>query len=74
MNQVNHTNLMHPKEVAILLGIQEKTLAQWRSSKAINLPYCKIGSLVRYREADVYGFINDSMTAMPSDEKKRPIL
>jgi predicted site-specific integrase-resolvase len=73
MNQSNHGNLMHPKEVATLLGIQEKTLAQWRSNRMIDLPYCKIGSLVRYREEDINRFINDSVKAFPGETSAKEV-
>ena len=34
------------------------TLAVWRSTGRYNLPFVKIGRLVKYREADLVAFID----------------
>jgi excisionase family DNA binding protein len=48
---------MTPKEVANLLQVEEKTLAQWRSNGLVNLPFVKLGGAVRYEEAAVGAFV-----------------
>jgi predicted site-specific integrase-resolvase len=43
--------LMTPAEVADLLHIKPATLAVWRCTGRVNLPYTKVGSKVRYRRS-----------------------
>lgn len=38
-------------------GIGEKTLAVWRTTKRYNIPYVKVGRLVRYRKSDLEAFL-----------------
>mgnify|MGYP000589493510 CR=1 FL=1 len=49
--------LMTPEEVATYLGLEVETLNVWRCTKRYNLPYSKIGRLVRYRAEDVEAFV-----------------
>lgn len=49
--------LMTPQEVADLLGIDPKTLNNWRATKRYPLSYVKIGRHVRYKPEDVETFI-----------------
>lgn len=49
----HNADLWTPARAARELGISVRTLAAWRSSGRHNLPYVKIGRLVRYRELDV---------------------
>ena len=46
-----------PRAVAELLNVPEGTLAAWRSSGRVPLPYLKFGGIVRYRRADVEAFV-----------------
>jgi excisionase family DNA binding protein len=46
-----------PRAVAELLNVPEGTLAAWRSSGRVTLPFLKFGGLVRYRRADVEAFV-----------------
>lgn len=39
------------------LGIEKSTLSVWASTKRYNLPYVKIGRLVRYKICDLDAFI-----------------
>lgn len=50
--------LMPPAEVAELLGVRPQTLTAWRHRGAQELPYVKVGRLVRYKAADVERFVN----------------
>jgi len=45
--------LLTPPEVAELLGLDHRTLANWRSNGQEELRYLKIGNRVRYDPADV---------------------
>ena len=49
--------LLSPGQVAKILGISIQTLAIWRCSKRYPLPYIKVGTRVRYRQADVASFV-----------------
>ncbi|WP_207760021.1 helix-turn-helix domain-containing protein [Bifidobacterium primatium] len=45
-------NLLTPAQVAKILGIPVSTLSRWRSERR-ELPYVKIGRVVRYRPCDL---------------------
>jgi len=49
--------LLCGKEVAEFLGIKENTLAVWRCNKRYDLPFVKVGRLVKYRKSDLMLFI-----------------
>ena len=61
MAVISLPELLNPEQVSNLLGVTTHTLAVWRSEGRYNLPYTKIGRLVRYRRADVARFIDGSM-------------
>lgn len=46
-----------PQQTATMLGVTMNTLAVWRCKKRYPLKYVKIGSKVRYRQADIEKFI-----------------
>ena len=50
-------DLMTPTQASETLKVPEKTLAVWRSTNRVKLPYCKIGGAVRYRRTDLEAFI-----------------
>jgi hypothetical protein len=55
--QYDGSALLTPKQVAGILGVKTHTLAVWRCNKRYNLPYIKVGRLVRYRFSDVKVFV-----------------
>lgn len=55
--QPNLEKLLNRKEAADFLGVTEHTLAVWACNKRYNLPYVKVGRLVKYRYADLLVFI-----------------
>lgn len=59
----NHENhkLLTPNEVSAHLGIDIETLNIWRCTGRYNLPYIKVGRLVRYRKEDIEAFIASRM-------------
>lgn len=63
--------LLLPETVAKKLGTTEGTLAVWRSRRRYNLPYVKIGALVRYRSEDVDLWIETRTVGQPAPEKPR---
>jgi len=50
---------------AKLLGVPASTLAKWRSSGRVpgdvQLPFLKLGGLIRYRRADLEAFVQASL-------------
>lgn len=46
---------LNAKQVSEMLGIQSQTLANWRF-QGRNLPYSKIGRIIRYSLQDVIQF------------------
>lgn len=51
------TELLTDDEAAKRLGTSPNTLANWRATGRVTVPYIKIGRNVRYRAADLEAFI-----------------
>jgi excisionase family DNA binding protein len=51
-------------QAAEFLGVSPGTLEAWRCSKRYPIPYLKCGRLVRYKKADLVGWLN-SRTIQP---------
>jgi len=51
--------LLTPDQVSMRLGITLETLQAWRTKGCYDLPYVKVGRLIRYRFADLQRFIAD---------------
>ncbi|MGH8558643.1 MAG: helix-turn-helix domain-containing protein [Methylococcales bacterium] len=51
------SKLLHPLEVARELGVSQGTLNIWRCVGRYDIPYIKIGRLVRYRAGDIKAFV-----------------
>jgi hypothetical protein len=76
------TVLLTKEQTAERLGnVSIGTLAVWRSKKRYNLPYIKVGALIRYRLSDVEDFIRrrtvggpveDAATTKPKRGRGRP--
>ena len=49
--------LLTRKEAAMLLGTTVDTLAVWACTHRYNLPFVKIGRLVKYKLSDLTAFI-----------------
>ncbi|WP_409302880.1 helix-turn-helix domain-containing protein [Pseudomonas sp. KCJK8993] len=45
------------KQAADVLGVRPNTLAVWRSTGRYNLPFLKVGRLVKYRISDLAEFL-----------------
>lgn len=65
---MNPANLLSPNDVADALGVSVQTLASWRSNGRYDLPFVKIGRLVRYRKSAVEEFIDESDRDSEADE------
>ena len=58
------SELLTRREAAAYLGVSEQTLAIWKCTGRYNLPYIKIGRLVKYKKSDLDAFIaRNHMTA-----------
>lgn len=53
--------MLRPEQVAEMLQVTVKTLAQWRYQRR-HLPFHKIGSCVRYRREDIQAFLQERIT------------
>jgi excisionase family DNA binding protein len=56
--------LLNRQEAAELLGVSSGTLAVWLCAKRYDLPYIKVGRLVKYDYDDVLNFIAKSRHSM----------
>jgi excisionase family DNA binding protein len=50
-------------EAARILGVQRQTLAIWRLHRE-NLPFIKVGRLVRYRLSDIESWVSSRTVAV----------
>jgi excisionase family DNA binding protein len=53
-----NSKLLTRKEASDYLGIAQGTLEVWACTKRYQLPYIKVGRLVRYRLSDLDTFLN----------------
>ena len=60
--------LLSRQQAAEFLGVKEHTLAVWASNKRYNLPYVKVGRLVKYRYSDLLTFIENRLQKISTDE------
>lgn len=67
--QQSASDLLTPDDVSRMLGCSSQTLASWRSTGRIALPFVKIGRLCRYRRADVLDFLRARTTTRTPMEK-----
>ena len=51
--------LLTEAEAADYLGVEPQTLCAWRCTRRYNLPFIKVGRLVRYRPEDVEAFLEE---------------
>lgn len=52
--------LLSTPEAAAVLGCTPDTLVTWRCTKAVNIPFVRIGRLVRYRRVDLDAFLDQN--------------
>lgn len=57
MSELQSTKLLSRKQAADFLGVSVGTLEIWATTKRYNLPYIKVGRLVKYRLSDLERFI-----------------
>lgn len=49
--------LLDRREAAMYLNVKPQTLTNWACTRRYDLPFVKIGSLVRYKKSDLDAFI-----------------
>jgi excisionase family DNA binding protein len=49
--------LLNRDQAARYLGVKKNTLSAWASTGRYNLPYIKVGHLVKYRVEDLEAFL-----------------
>lgn len=52
------SDLLTTEEAAAFLGCKANSLITWRCTRAVRIPFVKIGRLVRYRRRDLEAFLN----------------
>ena len=57
MQTKNWDQLLSRKEAARLLGVKSGTLEVWASTRRYELPFIKVGRLVKYRMSDLEAFV-----------------
>lgn len=50
-------DLVDEREAAPIIGVKPATLSVWRTTGRYNLPYIKVGRLVRYRRSDLAAWL-----------------
>jgi Helix-turn-helix domain len=65
--------LLSAAEAAEILGTTVGTLACWRSTKSVNIPYVKVGALVRYRLNDIRDWIARQIHGAPTEQRPRRV-
>lgn len=53
------SDLITPVEVSEILKVEVDTLAAWRCTEVVKIPYVKIGSCVRYKLSDIEDYIEN---------------
>ena len=54
---MNNDSLMTTAEAAAYLGLAPETLNVWRCVKRYDIPYIKVGRLVKYRKSALDAFL-----------------
>lgn len=50
---MTNSDLLTPKEASQYIGVTEGTLSVWRATRRYEIPYIKVGHLVKYRLSDL---------------------
>lgn len=64
MSQDQPDNLLTPNDAAKRLGVTKHALNNWRKNNSVNLPYVRIGRLVKYRASDLQAFIVENVQSV----------
>ena len=56
-DQTPQSDLLTTEQAAAYLGVKPRSLEVWRCVGRYDLPYIKVGRLVRYRRSDLDAFL-----------------
>lgn len=62
-------DLWTPEQTSQELSVSTRTLATWRSTGRHNLPFVKVGRLVRYRQPDVAQWLESRLHSPSAQER-----
>lgn len=65
---INLDKLLSRKEASEFLGCKENTLAVWAINQRYNLPFYKVGRLVKYKLSDLENFIDKNQQGVGNDD------
>ena len=57
LDDLSDSQLLDDRQAAAAMTLRPGTLAVWRSTGRVNLPYVKVGRSVRYRVGDIRQFL-----------------
>lgn len=57
LDDLQECQLLDDRQTAAAITVQQGTLAVWRSTGRVDLPYIKVGRSVRYRVGDIREFL-----------------
>ncbi len=58
LNNQSTDPLLTPSEAAAYIGVTENTLSVWRCVGRYNIPFVKVGRLVKYRKSALDAFLD----------------
>jgi hypothetical protein len=67
------SELISREQAAAYLGVKPQTMASWATTQRYDLPYVKIGSLVRYRISDLARFVESRTVGGASSTQQPPV-
>jgi len=56
---IKNNVLLTTQDAETMLNVSEIAMKKWRKTKKVDLPFIKIGNLIRYRLFDVKKFIRE---------------
>jgi len=62
------TALLTQREAALALRLSERTLERWRCSGKVDLPYVKLGGVIRYQLENIQRLIASRTIRNTSEE------
>jgi hypothetical protein len=60
--------VLNDRQAAAFLGVSPGTLANWRSSGTVRLPFVKLGRAVRYRVRDLQAFLSKNTVGAAGEQ------
>lgn len=63
--------LLNEDEAAQILTVEPQTLAVWRSTGRYNLPFIRMGRLIRYRRADLEAWLESRVVGGKQLQKEQ---